>query len=73
MSVQVTFKECDSCARQLGSPTLCASCQHNRRVINSLAPLLNQNIAKHRSPMCGPDDCIKCAQEKALRSLAAPT
>lgn len=30
------FKECGNCAPKSGSPTLCASCLHNRRVISEL-------------------------------------
>lgn len=33
MPVIVEFKECAECAAKSGSPTLCASCLHNRRVI----------------------------------------
>lgn len=32
----VEFKECASCAKKAGSPTLCESCLHNRRVVNEL-------------------------------------
>ncbi len=30
------FKECNSCAKKSGMPVLCASCFHNREVIQTL-------------------------------------
>lgn len=33
----LTFKECPSCAAKPGTPVLCESCLHNRRVITELA------------------------------------
>ena len=30
------FKECESCAKKPGSPTLCGSCLHNRSLVTKL-------------------------------------
>jgi hypothetical protein len=30
------FRECSMCARKQGSPVLCESCLHNRRLVNKL-------------------------------------
>lgn len=35
-SKNLQFKECLACNAKLGSPTLCSSCYHNRRVIYEL-------------------------------------
>jgi len=34
------FIECASCAKKPGTPPLCASCLHNRRVISALSEKL---------------------------------
>ena len=35
-SENLEFKECPVCLAKLGSPALCYSCYHNRRVIDEL-------------------------------------
>ena len=42
MRVSLEFMECAVCAAKPGSPTLCASCLHNRTVISAL----NETIDK---------------------------
>lgn len=39
------FKECDSCAAKPGSPELCASCLHNRAIIDHLNSELKESKA----------------------------
>ena len=41
------------------------------RAVLAMLPLLDQSSAKHRSPDCKPDTCIKCAQDVAHRTLEA--
>jgi hypothetical protein len=40
---ELYFKECPTCAVKPGSPVLCESCLHNRRVISKLHELLKYN------------------------------